>query len=238
MESVLIIDDDARVLNMLSQHLRNADFSPITAVDGQSGLQEFYSHRPCLVILDVRIPGMDGFSFLKRLRVADRTAGVPVIVLTALQAEEAKLRAFALGVDDYVTKPFSCAELVARVKAVLKRAVGDGAGQRAVSCGDLTIDLAARRVMRKGQVVELSPTEFRLLAALARQKGRPVSHEYLLGEVWGPGYVGEICHIKRYVWALRQKLEDDPASPSHLLTERGFGYRFECFPPDSHLAYT
>jgi two-component system KDP operon response regulator KdpE len=225
MERILIIDNEARALKTLDTHLYNAGFSLITTLDGLSGLKSFYDHHPELVILDLSTSGMDGWTVVSRIREVSAT---PIIVLSAIHAEKDKLRAFSLGADDYMTKPFSCAEMVARVKALLKRINGNVVDHnRASTTGDLTIDLARRRVTRKGEIVNLTPREFRLLATLVRHKGRPISHEYLLDSVWGSGYEGETSYIKRYVWALRKKLEDNPASPSHILTERGYGYCFD-----------
>ncbi len=225
MDSVLIVDDNRGVLNVLGENLRNAGFSPIAAGDGLAGLRQFYHHQPNMVILDVEMPGMDGWTLTVRIR---EVSDVPLIMLTASDTEQDKLRAFALGVDDYVTKPFSSAEIVARVHALLKRTNGNSSHQSTTfTRGDLTIDLDGRRLTKNGQTVHLTPTEFQLLSVLVRHAGRPLPHEYLLSEVWGTGYEGEVEHIKHYVWSLRQKLEDEPASPCHLLTVRGFGYRFE-----------
>jgi two-component system KDP operon response regulator KdpE len=225
MERVLIIEDDQILVDGLSETLRNGGFLPVAALDGLSGLQEFYEQRPVLTILDITLPGMDGWTVASRIR---EVSDAPLIMLTVESAEEEMLRAFALGADDCVSKPFSGAVLVARVDAVLKRAKANGYQQGAsFTSGDLTIDFAGRRVIKNEEVVNLTPTEFRLLAVLARHAGRTLPQDYLLANVWGPGYEGEVGYIKHYVWALRQKLEEDPASPCHLLTEHGFGYRFE-----------
>ncbi len=225
MRRVLIIDNDARALKTLNNHLQDSGFSLITMYDGLSGLKGFYDNHPDLVILDLSTSIMDGWTVVARIR---DVSAVPIIVLSTIHTEDDKLRAFSLGADDYMTKPFSCAEMVARVKALLRRINGNRADHnRASTTGDLTIDLTRRRVTRKGTIVNLTPREFRLLATLVRHKGRPISHESLLDSVWGSGYEGEVSYIKRYVWALRKKLEDNPASPSHILTERGYGYCFD-----------
>jgi two-component system KDP operon response regulator KdpE len=148
-------------------------------------------------------------------------------MLTAKGEEVDKLRGFQLGVDDYVTKPFSFAELVARVGAIISRAQREGRLSNQVASDDLVIILDERRVTLKDQIVELSPTEYRLLETLVRSAGRTVSTEVLLNNVWGPEYVGESKHVKHYIWSLRKKIEEDPGNPKHILTERGFGYRFE-----------
>lgn len=152
---------------------------------------------------------------------------IPIIMLTAKGQELDKLRGFRLGVDDYVTKPFSFAELTARIGAVLARVQRDAPAGRPFTSGDLTIDFDQHRAAVNGQPVELTPTEYRLLALLARHPHRTIPAEQLLADVWGPEYAGEVKHVKHYIWSLRQKIETDPGDPQHILTERGFGYRFE-----------
>jgi two-component system KDP operon response regulator KdpE len=148
-------------------------------------------------------------------------------MLTAKDQEYDKLRGFHLGVDDYVTKPFSFAELVARIGAVLQRAERRAGAHARLISGDLAVDFDQRRVTIAGRAVDITPTEYRLLEALVRRTGRTVPAETLLQEVWGPAYAGEVEHVKHYIWSLRQKIEADPGNPQHILTERGFGYRFE-----------
>jgi DNA-binding response OmpR family regulator len=152
---------------------------------------------------------------------------VPIILLTAKGEEFDKLRGFRLGVDDYVTKPFSFAELVARVGALLTRAQFTSTVTHSLSSGDLTIDFDQKHVAVSGRPIELTPTEYRLLEALARHPQRTVPTETLLAEVWGSEYTGEVEHVKHYIWTLRSKIEVDPGDPKHIITERGFGYRFE-----------
>ena len=170
------------------------------------------------------MPGMDGWEVCRRLR--EKTA-VPIILLTAKDEELDKLRGFRLGVDDYVTKPFSFAELTARVGAVLARVRPGALSQHKVASGNLIIDLDTHLVAMNGRAIELTPTEYRLLALLAEHSPRTKKKKKLLLDVWGPEYAGEIKHVKHYIWALRQKIEADPGDPQHILTERGFGYRFE-----------
>lgn len=220
---VLVIDDDATLLGLLVEHLSRAAYRVITAASGTTGLQTFYDHHPDLVILDVRMPRMDGWSVCERIR---EISDVPIIMLTAKGEEQDRLRGFRLGVDDYVVKPFSFAELVARVSAILARS------QRAprethpapIVRGDVIIDLAERRVTRGGQLVRLTPTEFRLLAALAEQPGHTLAPKDLLVQVWGSEYADDVENVKRYIHYLRQKLEDDVEHPQLIMTERGFGY--------------
>jgi two-component system KDP operon response regulator KdpE len=220
---ILVIDDDATLLGLLAQHLSRAEYQVITAVSGSKGLQTFYDHHPDLVILDVMMPNMDGWEVCERIR---ENSDVPIIMLTAKEEEQDRLRGFRLGVDDYVIKPFSFAELIARVGAVLIRS------QRApfeaypatVVRGDVVIDLAERRVTRGGQLVRLSPTEFRLLAALAERPGRILATRDILVKVWGSEYADDVENVKRYIHYLRQKLEADAEHPQLILNARGFGY--------------
>jgi DNA-binding response OmpR family regulator len=221
---ILMIDDDETLLELLSEHIKSANYRVSTASNGQEGLKIASEQKPDLVVLDVMMPGMDGWEVCQRLR---DSSDAPIIMLTAKGNEIDKLRGFNLGVDDYVTKPFSFAELVARIRAVLARSSGISKPGAQVVSGTLEIDLSQKRVCISGQTVDLSPTEYRLLEALARHPGRTVPSEQLLDEVWGAEYAGELDHVKHYIWALRKKLERDPGDPQHILTERGFGYRFE-----------
>jgi two-component system KDP operon response regulator KdpE len=223
-QTILLVDDDETLLELLADHVRMSGYNPLQANDGLHGLQLATEEKPDLVVLDVMMPGMDGWEVCRRLREGST---VPIIMLTAKGKEFDKLRGFRLGVDDYVTKPFSFAELTARVGAVLARAQRGTEIGRRVTCGDLTIDFDQRRVTVDDQIVDLTPTEYRLLEILARHLNRTVATEQLLTEVWGPKYQGEFEHVKHYIWALRQKIERDPGDPKHIVTERGFGYRME-----------
>jgi DNA-binding response OmpR family regulator len=223
-ETILVIDDDETLLELLGDQLRLAGYRVLVADSGSQGLRLAAEADPDLVILDVMMPGMDGWAACERLREA---SAVPVIMLTAKDEEIDKLRGFHLGVDDYVTKPFSFAELTARVAAVLARARRTAEGRRQMTTGNLSIDFDRRRVTVAGEVVDLTPTEFRLLQVLAHYIHRTVPTEQLLAAVWGPEYAGEPEHVKHYIWALRHKIEADPGDPQHILTERGFGYRLE-----------
>jgi len=222
--TILLIDDDQTLLELLAGHLQTAGYELLTARDGLSGLHLVTESRPDLVVLDVMMPGMDGWEVSRRLR---GQGNIPIIMLTAKDDEFDKLRGFRLGVDDYVTKPFSFAELTARVGAVLARAKLAPVSTHQVTSGDLTVDFDLRRVTLDGHVVDLTPTEYHLLATLARHAHRTVPSEQLLAEVWGPEYAGEVEHVKHYIWALRKKIEADHGDPVHILTERSFGYRFE-----------
>lgn len=222
---LLIIDDDTTLLLLLRQSLEKAGYTIMTATHGLAGLQQMYEHRPDLIILDVMMPRMDGWETVSRIREMSQ---VPVIMLTAKDSEADKIRGFAAGVDDYVTKPFSFAELTARVGAVLHRTrqTVPARPSHLYKVGDVTIDLEERRVTKRGETVSLTPTEYKLMAVLVENAGRVLSREQLLSQVWGDAYLGDTDYIKRYVWYLRQKLEDDPSNPEYVLTDRGFGYSF------------
>jgi two-component system KDP operon response regulator KdpE len=221
---ILVIDDDANLLRLLSESLEGAGYEVLASSNGLDGIKQLYTSRPELVILDVMMPRMDGWETLTRIR---EMSDVPVIMLTARDAEVDRLRGFELGSDDYVTKPFSLAELNARARAILTRAAkaqADGTPPPQV-VGELVIDFGSRRVLKQGEVLQLTPTEYRLLAVLAEHAGRTLSHEQLLERVWGAEYIDEPGYVKRYIWYLRQKIEDDPGDPKYVETVRGFGYR-------------
>jgi DNA-binding response OmpR family regulator len=222
---ILVVDDDETLLRFLAEYLTREGFQVVTADRGTKGLRALYQERPDLVILDVMMPGMDGWEVSARIR---EIADVPVIMLTAKTSEADKLRGFRLGVDDYVTKPFSLAELAARVRAVLGRTASQREETTAsYQVGRLLVDMGKREARLGDELLSLTPTEFRLLAALARRAGQAVSQEELVKEVWG-GYRQEGgSALRRYIWFLRQKIEEDPDKPSHLLTVRGYGYRLD-----------
>lgn len=224
MSSILLIDDDASLTDLLAGYLREQGHAVHTASDGQKGLRVFFEQKPELVILDVTMPKMDGWETLKRIREMSRA---PIIMLTARDEETNILRGFSLGADDYVTKPFSFAQLGARVKAVLGRAGESAPSTEQLEAGGLKVDFASRRVTRDGELVSLTPTEFKLLVTLMRHPNEVISAEDLVREVWGPQYANEIGFVRRYVWHLRQKVEKDPENPKYIHNERGYGYRFE-----------
>ncbi len=224
MPSILLIDDDANLSNLLAEYLRNQGHIVHSASDGQKGLHTFFDQKPDLIVLDVTMPVKDGWETLKRIREMSQT---PVIMLTARSDESDILRGFSLGVDDYVSKPFSFAQLGARVRAVLTRSGESISPAERLEAGTLNVDLSTRRVIRDGELVPLTPTEFKLLVALMRHPGEVISAEDLVREVWGPQYANEIGFVRRYIWHLRQKVEMDPESPKFIHNERGFGYRFE-----------
>jgi len=223
MPELLMIDDDQNLSKLLCDFMRGQGYTTRCVSNGKDGLRELFNRKPDLVILDVTMPQMDGWETLKRIREMSET---PVIMLTARDEESEILRGFSQGADDYVTKPFSFAQLSARVKAVLGRKGAAASGERLEEDG-LQVDMASRRVVRDGQTINLTPTEFNLLVALMRRKNEVLSNEELARQVWGPQYANEAGFVRRYVWHLRQKLEVDPEAPRYIHNERGFGYRFE-----------
>ncbi|MDX6359336.1 MAG: two-component system, OmpR family, operon response regulator KdpE [Nocardioidaceae bacterium] len=218
---MLLVDDDATLRQTLGIGLRAAGHDVLIAGDGRTALQAAREDRPDIVVLDLGLPDLSGFDVLRRLRA---WSTVPVVVLSARAESSEKVQALDLGADDYVTKPFGMEELLARVRAAARRA---GSDVPVLSAGDLVIDLPARRVTKSGAVVRLTPTEWGLLEMLVRAPGRLVSQQDLLHEVWGPTYSRETNYLRVYVGGLRKKLEDDPSTPRHLITEPGMGYRFE-----------
>lgn len=226
--TILVVEDETRLIRLIQAILRTADYRVLSATDAESALETFVLENPDLILLDLLLPGpMDGFGLCRRLR---EFSSVPIIMLTARAQEDNKLHGFALGADDYVTKPFSAKELLARVQAVLRRSQGFTAAPARLCLGPLVIDLAAHRVTRDGEDIHLTPTEFRLLLALARQPDRVLHHQHLLTEVWGPEYQSEVEYLRTYIRYLRRKLEPDPAHPRYLVTEPGVGYRLASMP--------
>ncbi len=225
MTKVLIVDDepDVRSLVRSSLALARQDMTAIEAADGDEALSMIYTDRPDLVVLDLALPRRDGFSVLEQVR---QKTDLPIIVLTARGLEEDKIKGLQLGADDYLTKPFSPGELVARIESVLRRSVPRERKSGVVETHDLVLDLAARRVRRGGKDIHFTPTEFNLLAELATHPGEALTHETLLTRVWGTEYRYETQYLKVYVGRLREKIEPNPNDPRLIQTVRGVGYRF------------
>ncbi|WP_018658100.1 response regulator [Actinomadura flavalba] len=221
---VLVVDDDAQILRALRVNLRARDYAVDTAETGTAALRAAGERHPDLVVLDLGLPDMEGVDVVHGLRGWTR---VPIIVLSGRAGSSDKVEALEAGADDYVTKPFDIAELVARIRAVTRRAVPSDAAP-VVAVGHGTVDLPARTVRAAdGTPVRLTPTEWHLLEILVRNPGRLVTQRHLLTEVWGPSYTAETHYLRQYMAQLRRKLEPDPARPRHLLTEPGMGYRFQ-----------
>jgi DNA-binding response OmpR family regulator len=223
---ILLVDDDPALLELLTQYLREADFDVLPAPNGQTALKLAYNDHPDLVLLDIMLPGMDGWEICARLR---ELSDVPIMMVTAKSGEADKLRGFRLGVDDYVTKPFSFAELVARVQAVLGR-TPSAPDSGYVVYGNIRLDTKKYQASVDGRTLDLTPTEFRLLAALVRRNGQVAAERELIQEVWGEAHPEDSSLVRRYVLMLRKKIESDPARPTVLLTVRGFGYRLGTAP--------
>lgn len=222
MTKILLVDDDVSLLRLLSDYLTRLGYQVIAAADGETALMRVADDLPDMVLLDVRMPGLDGWQVLDQMRENRR---VPVIMLTALGEEPDILKGFALGADDYVSKPFSFAQLAARVSAVLQRASREGNGSH-LQAGDLVVDLDAHRVRRGDEPIALTPTEFKLLVALMECPGKVLTPQQLVIKVWGLEYANDMDYIRRYVWHLRQKIEPDPRNAKYIHNERGVGYFF------------
>ena len=230
MTRVLVVDDEPPIVRAVAANLRARGFEVLTAANGEAALTAAETHQPDCVVLDLGLPGIDGLEVLRRLRTWTQ---VPVVVRSAVDGERDKVTALDLGADDYVTKPFGVAELMARIRVALRHARPAGADRpRVVEAADVAIDLDAKLVTRGGAPVRLTPTEYRLVETLATNAGRLCTHRFLLERVWGPGYGDESQYLRVYMTNLRKKL-DDPAAPQLLLTEPGMGYRFVVPEPDS-----
>jgi two-component system, OmpR family, KDP operon response regulator KdpE len=223
--SLLLVDDDVTLLKALEMYLARSGYEVHTAGTGLEGLRQLYALRPDLVILDVMMPQMDGWEACRRIR---EMSTVPIVMLTARDQEHERVKAFELGVDDYVSKPFSLRELEARIEAILRRVQSQRPSDQPrvlYVTDDLVIDSERWEVRRNGERLDMTSTELRLLFYLAENAGRVLSHQQLLEKIWGPEYVDNVDYTKLFVWRLRQKIEPDPTHPKYLLTERGIGYR-------------
>ncbi|QLJ04461.1 response regulator [Streptomyces sp. NEAU-sy36] len=224
---VLVVDDEPQIVRALVINLKARKYEVDAAADGRTALDLAASRHPDVVVLDLGLPDMDGVEVIRGLRGWTR---VPILVLSARHSSDEKVEALDAGADDYVTKPFGMDELLARLRAAVRRAEPVGAGEdglTAVDAEGFTVDLAAKKVNRDGRDVRLTPTEWHLLEVLVRNTGRLVSQRQLLQEVWGPSYGTETNYLRVYMAQLRRKLEADPSHPRHFITEPGMGYRFE-----------
>jgi DNA-binding response OmpR family regulator len=224
-KKILIVDDDAALVKVLSLSLEREGFEVIAALSGAEALRKAYELRPDLVILDIMMPQMDGWVTCRRLR---EIADMPIIMLTAKGSEKDVVHGLDLGADDYITKPCSSEELKARIRALLRRAqsVDKTNWQVIYDDGRLKIDLSRQQVTVNDVLIDLTPTEFRLLACLVQRNGQVVPHRELLTEVWGPEYSDQVSYLSVYIRYLRQKIERNPSQPIYILTKWGMGYRF------------
>jgi len=224
MKTILVVDDEPKIVALARDYLEHAGFAVLTAVDGRSAVETIHRRHPDLVVLDLGLPQLDGLDVTREIR---RTSSLPIVMLTARDDELDKLLGLELGADDYLTKPFSPRELVARVKAVLRRTESAGTPSEVLRSGGLTIDVPRHRVEVDGRIVELTPTEFELLLALARQPGRILTRSPLLDAIHGIAYEAYERAIDSHVKNLRRKLEPEPSTPRYVLTVHGVGYRLE-----------
>jgi two-component system KDP operon response regulator KdpE len=223
---VLVVDDDPKIRRLVATHLGQAGFEVYLAANGEEAIYQASLNQPDLVVLDLAMPGIDGFETLARLR---EWYTDPVIILSATDQEQEKVRALDIGADDYITKPFGTEELAARIRAAIRRAErlsgSTDTQDPVVNAGSFEIDLSARLVYRDGEEVRLTRTEYDLLRSLAVNAGKVMTHRQLLQAVWGPEYGEETEYLRTFVKQLRRKLEEDPSRPKQILTEPGVGYR-------------
>jgi two-component system OmpR family response regulator len=232
MSKILVVDDDKNILDVLKYNLVKENYSVATAEDGVAALELARKERPDLVLLDIMLPKLDGFEVCRILR---KEMSVPILMITAKTGEVDKVVGLELGADDYITKPFSVRELLARVRATLRRSqwteqqtpATEEATTTVIKADNIEVDVAGHRVLHKGSTLKLSPKEFELLAFLMRYRGQVFDRERLVEKVWGYDYAGTARTVDVHIRSLRQKLEDDPESPKHLVTVHGFGYKFE-----------
>jgi len=224
-QTILIIEDEVQIRRFVRSSLASHGYALLEAGSGQEGVEHAAQSRPDCVILDLGLPDMEGLEVLRRIR---SWSAVPIVILTARGQEQDKIALLDAGADDYLTKPFGVGELLARLRAAMRRTAGLPATEQPVMrIGDIRIDMAHRQVSRNGEAIHLTPIEYRLLVALLRHQGRVVTQRQLLQEVWGPEYGDAGHYLRIYMQHLRHKLEDDPARPRYLLTEPGVGYRLK-----------
>jgi len=228
MTTILIVEDDATLLETLAYNLQQEGYATLTAPDGEVALDQVRSYRPDLVLLDIMLPKVDGLAVCRMVRRDPDIAATPIIMLTARGTQGDKMVGLDSGADDYVTKPFGVGELLARIRAVLRRSPGGSVtatGQ--IAGGDIRLDVNARKAYRGEEPINLSQKEFDLLAELLRNQGAVLSRDLILSRVWGYDYYGDTRTVDVHIRWLREKIETDPAHPRHIQTVRGVGYRFE-----------
>ena len=223
-EKILVVEDDIEFMNLTQTWLQQAGYEVITAEDGVEGMRRVYSSRPSLVLLDANMPKMDGWEVCRRIR---DMSDIPVLMVTVNGKKDDRLKGFNNGADDYITKPVDFPELIARVQAVLRRAEKTPDDEPSTfDNGEIEVDWRSHQVWVRRERVKLSPTEFKILACLIKNRGWIVTHEQLLEKAWGPNYIGDKSFVKLYIRYLRQKIEENPHNPQLILTERGVGYYF------------
>lgn len=225
-ERILIIDDEMNIVELLKYNLEANGYKVIYALTGKEGLTYSLQNKPDLILLDIMLPEVDGFDICKEIKRNKDTENIPIIMLTAKSEEFDKILGLELGADDYITKPFSVRELLARIKVVLRRNHKEDKSE-VINTGDLIIDFNKHEVIKKGEKIELTLKEFELLKLLILNKGKVMTRDFLLDKVWGYEYYGETRTVDVHVRHLRQKLEDDDKNPDYIETVRGIGYKFK-----------
>ena len=220
---ILVVDDEPNIIATVAPLLRARGYDVFSAMTGRAALEAVERDKPDLMVLDLGLPDLDGAEVCRRVR---ETAGIPILVLSARGAEGDKVRALDAGADDYVTKPFGTEELLARIRAALRRVNGSSSSSEPIVRGDLVIDRQRFRVLRGDQELRLTPKEFELLLYLAQHPGRVLTHRTLLKAIWGPHSVDQPEHLRVLIGSLRKKIEPNPSSPKYILTEPWVGYRF------------
>ncbi len=228
--SILLVDDEPQLLRLVRSNLELAGYRVFTALDARTALKLVDTEMPDLIILDIMLPEMDGYELCRRIR---EFSSVPIIMLTAKVEDSDKVRGLKLGADDYLTKPFSVQELLARIEAVLRRTHSpeEAKSPHTFTCGDVSADFVQRRVTVRGREVSLTLTEYKLLSQLISNAGRVLLHRELLTRVWGAEYQDELEYLRAYIRHLRQKIEEDPNQPKYIISKPGIGYVFTCPEP-------
>ncbi len=228
--SILLVDDEPQLLRLVRSNLELAGYRVFTALDARNALKLVDTEMPDLIILDIMLPEMDGYELCRRIR---EFSSVPIIMLTAKVEDSDKVRGLKLGADDYLTKPFSVQELLARIEAVLRRTHSpeEAKSPHTFTCGDVSADFVQRRVTVRGREVSLTLTEYKLLSQLISNAGRVLLHRELLTRVWGAEYQDELEYLRAYIRHLRQKIEEDPNQPKYIISKPGIGYVFTCPEP-------
>ncbi len=225
---VLVVDDEPQIRRSLQVNLEGKGYQVLTAEDGEQAVQVMAHQPPDVIVMDLLLPGIDGIELTRRIR---KDSAVPIIFLSAIGEEPKKIDALEAGADDYVTKPFSVDELLARIKSVLRRVAGSHQSEPILTCGELSINFDRREVRVRHEPVKLTPTEYDLLKYMIENAGKVLTHRTLLLAVWGPGYVDQAQNLRVFVGQLRKKIEMNPGRPRFILTDPGVGYRF-CTEPE------
>lgn len=220
---IVVVDDEPEIRRLLQVNLEGRGYEVLLAENGEQALQTIVHRNPDVMIVDLRMPGMNGIELTRRIR---EQSTVPIIVLSGIGDEQSKVEALEQGADDYVTKPCGMEELLARIKAVLRRSVGAQGTEAVFTCGSLSINFERREVRANGEPVKLTPTEYDLLKYMIQNAGKILTHRMLLSTVWGPAYLNQVQYLRVFVGQLRKKIEKNPSHPQYILTDPGIGYRF------------